>query len=154
MGKSKRDNAFPHGGSLRNIKEDNLTTSRKKIQEGDIGQEEINTYAKKEANDGDKQIFTVIQRQKLVEPKYKPTRKGYDFMGWEVIRYKKDANTGDYTDEIDTSYRDTYKVPELYSFGNDVVAPVYLKAIWVPNARVDVKTTNIYLHLMKSWKRN
>ena len=134
----------PNGGSLRNIKEDNLTTSRKKIQEGDIGQEEINTYAKKEDNDGDKQIFTVIQRQKLVEPKYKPTRKGYDFMGWEVIRYKKNAK-GDYTDEIDTSYRDTYKVPELYSFGNDVVAPVYLKAIWVPNARVDVKVEHYML---------
>lgn len=135
----------PNGGSLRNIKEDNLTTSRKKIQEGDIGQEEINTYAKKEANEGDKQIFTVIQRQKLVEPKYKPTRKGYDFMGWEVIRYKKDANTGDYTNEQDTSYRETYKVPELYSFGNDVVAPVYLKAIWVPNARVDVKVEHYML---------
>ena len=134
----------PNGGSLRNIKEDNLTTSRKKIQEGDIGQEEINTYAKKEANDGDKQVFTVIQRQKLVEPKYKPTRKGYVFMGWEVIRYKKNAQ-GDYTDEIDNSYRDTYKVPELYSFGNDVVAPVYLKAIWVPNARVDVKVEHYML---------
>lgn len=135
----------PNGGSLRNIKEENLTTSRKKIQEGDIGQEEINTYAKKEANDGDKQIFTVIQRQKLVEPKYKPTRKGYDFMGWEVIRYKKDATTGDYTNEIDNSYRETYKVPELYSFGNDVVAPIYLKAIWVPNARVDVKVEHYKL---------
>ena len=134
----------PNGGSLRNIKEEKLTTSRKKIQEGDIGQEEINTYAKKEANEGDKQIFTVIQRQKLVEPKYKPTRKGYDFMGWEVIRYKKNAK-GDYTDEIDTSYRDTYKVPELYSFGNDVVAPVYLKAIWVPNERVDVKVEHYML---------
>ena len=135
----------PNGGSLRNIKEENLTISRKKIQEGDIGQEEINTYAKKEANEGDKQIFTVIQRQKLVEPKYKPTRKGYDFMGWEVIRYKKDAKTGDYKDEIDNSYRETYKVPELYSFGNDVVAPVYLKAIWVPNARVDVKVEHYML---------
>ena len=134
----------PNGGSLRNIKEEDLTTSRKKIQEGDIGQEEINTYAKKEANDGDKQVFTVIQRQKLVEPKNKPTRKGYDFMGWEVIRYKKNQK-GDYTDEIDTSYRDTYKVPELYSFGNDVVAPVYLKAIWVPNNRVDVKVEHYFL---------
>lgn len=128
----------PNGGSLRNIREENLTKERKKIQVGDIGQEEIKTFAKKEANEGNKQVFTVIQRQKLVEPKYKPTRKGYDFMGWEVIRYKKNQK-GDYTDEIDTSYRDTYKVPELYSFGNDVVAPVYLKAIWVPNNRVDVK---------------
>ena len=137
----------PNGGNLRNIKEENLTTSRKKIQEGDIGQEEINTYAKKEANDGDKQVFTVIQRQKLVEPKFKPTRKGYDFMGWEVIRYKKDATTGDYTNEIDNSYRETYKVPELYSFGNDVVSPIYLKAIWVPNDRVDVKVVHHFLSL-------
>ena len=134
----------PNGGNLRNIKDENLTTSRKKIQEGDIGQEEINTYAKKEKNDGDKQVFTVIQRQKLVEPK-KPTRKGYDFMGWEVIRYKKDAKTGDYTDQIDNSYRETYKVPELYSFGNDVVAPVYLKAIWVPNNRVDIDVLHYFL---------
>ena len=140
----------PNGGNLRNIKEENLTTSRKKIQEGDIGQEEENTYAKKgylkegpTTPDG-KQIFTVIQRQKLVEPKNKPTRKGYDFMGWEVIRYKKDAK-GDYTNEIDDSYHKTYKVPELYSFGNDVVAPVYLKAIWVPNQRVDVKVEHYML---------
>lgn len=136
----------PNGGKLRNIKEENLTTERKKIQEGDIGQEEVNTYAKKgylkeepTTKDG-KQIFTVIQRQKLVEP-VKPERKGYDFMGWEVVRYKKD-NKGDYTDEVDTSYRDKYGVPELYTFGNDVVGPVYLKAIWNPNQRVDVKVVH------------
>lgn len=134
----------PNGGNLRSIDETKVTQKRKTIQEGDIGQIEENTYAKKEANDGDKQVFTVIQRQKLVEPKFKPTRKGYDFMGWEVIRYKKNQK-GDYTDEIDTSYRDTYKVPELYSFGNDVVAPVYLKAIWVPNQRVDIEILHYYL---------
>ena len=143
----------PNGGNLSSIDEAKVTQKRKKIQEGDIGQEEINTYAKKgyktepaTTKDG-KQIFTVIQRQKLVEPKDKPTKKGYDFMGWEVIRYKKDPATGDYTDEIDNSYRETYKVPELYSFGNDVVAPVYLKAIWVPNDRVDVKVEHHILSL-------
>ena len=67
-------------------------------------------------------------------------------MGWEVIRYKKD-NKGDYTNEQDTSYKDTYKVPELYSFGNDVVSPIYLKAIWVPNDRVDVKVVHHFLSL-------
>lgn len=141
----------PDGGNLRRINEENLTKERKTIQEGDIGQEEVNTYAKKgyleegpTTQDG-KQIFTVIQRQKLVEPNFKPTKKGYDFMGWEVIRYKKDAKTGDYTDEIDNSYRETYKVPELYSFGNDVVSPIYLKAIWVPNERVDVKIEHYFL---------
>ena len=134
----------PNGGALRNIKEEDLTTSRKKIQVGDIGQEKIETFAKKEANEGDKQVFTVIQRQKLVEPKNKPTRKGYDFMGWEVIRYKKNEK-GDYTDKIDNSYRETYKVPELYSFGNDVVSPIYLKAIWVPNQRVDIDVFHYFL---------
>ena len=135
----------PNGGVLGNIKEENLTQKRKTIQEGDIGKEEKNTYAKKEANEGDKQVFTVIQRQKLVEPKFKPTRKGYDFMGWEVIHYKRDAKTGDYTNEQDTSYRDTYKVPELYSFGNDVVSPVYLKAIWVKSDVVDIESHHHFL---------
>ena len=134
----------PNGGKLGNINEENLTQERKTIQEGDIGQIEENTYAKKEANEGDKQIFTVIQRQKLVEPKFKPTRKGYDFMGWEVIRYTKDAD-GKYTGQIDTSYRDTYKVPELYSFGNDVVSPVYLKAIWVKSDVVDIESHHHFL---------
>ena len=134
----------PDGGKLKTIKEENLTTERKKIQEGDIGQEEVKTYPIKEKNGGNKQVFTVIQRQKLVEPKFVPEKKGYDFMGWEVIRYKKNEK-GDYTDEIDNSYRDTYKVPELYSFGNDVVSPIYLKAIWVPNARVDVKVEHYIL---------
>lgn len=135
----------PDGGRLRTIKSENLTTERKTIQVGDKGQEEIKTFPIKEANDGNKQVFTVIQRQKLVEPKFVPEKKGYDFMGWEVIRYKKDANTGDYTTEIDDSYRKTYKVPELYSFGNDVVSPIYLKAIWVPNQRVDVKVEHYFL---------
>ncbi len=139
----------PNGGDLSSIDETKLTQKRKTIQEGDIGQEEINTYAKKgylkepaTTTDG-KQIFTVIQRQKLVEPK-KPTRKGYDFMGWEIIRYKKDANSN-YTTEQDTTYRETYKVPELYSFGNDVVSPLYLKAIWVPNEKVDVDVLHYFL---------
>ena len=147
----------PDGGKLRSIKEENLTTSRKTIQEGDIGQEEVKTYPIKEKNDGNKQVFTVIQRQKLVEPNFKPEKKGYDFMGWEVIRYKKDAK-GDYTDEIDDSYRKTYKVPELYSFGNDVVSPIYLKAIWVPNQRVDIDVFHYYLdkdyNLDKSIEQN
>ena len=135
----------PNGGSLNSIDETKVTQKRKTIQVGDKGQEETKTFAQKEKNEGDKQVFTVIQRQKLVEPK-KPTRKGYDFMGWEIIHYKKNAK-GDYTDEIDNSYRETYKVPELYSFGNDVVAPVYLKAIWVPNDRVDVKVVHHFLSL-------
>ena len=134
----------PNGGSLRTIDENKLTTERKTVKEGDIGQEKETTYPIKEPNDGNKQVFKVFHKQKLIEPKFKPVRKGYDFMGWEIIRYKKNEQ-GDYTEEIDNSYRETYKVPELYSFGNDVVSPIYLKAIWVPNARVDVKVLHYYL---------
>ncbi len=135
----------PDGGKLEDIKEDNVTTERKKIKEGDIGQEDENTYAKKESGNGgeDKQVFTVVQRQKLVEPK-KPEKKGYDFLGWEVVHYTRDEN-GNYTNEQDNSYREKYKVPELYSFGTDVVGPIYLKAIWVPNQRVDVEVEHYFL---------
>ena len=134
----------PNGGSLRTIDENKLTTERKTVKEGDIGQEKETTYPIKEKSEGDKQVFKVVHKQKLVEPKFKPVRKGYDFMGWEIIRYKKNEQ-GDYTEEIDNSYRETYKVPELYSFGNEVVSPIYLKAIWVPNARVDVEVLHYYL---------
>lgn len=134
----------PNGGSLRTIDENKLTTERKTVKEGDIGQEKETTYPIKEKSVGDKQVFKVFHKQELVEPKFKPVRRGYDFMGWEIIRYIKDEN-GNYTDEIDNSYRETYKVPELYSFGNDVVSPIYLKAIWVPNARVDINVLHYYL---------
>ncbi|MBS4881517.1 MAG: InlB B-repeat-containing protein [Peptoniphilus harei] len=134
----------PNGGSLRTIDENKLTTERKTVKEGDIGQEKETTYPIKEKNEDNKQVFTVVHKQKLVEPKFKPVRRGYDFMGWEIIRYKKNEQ-GDYTEEIDNSYRETYKVPELYSFGNDVVSPIYLKAIWVPNARVDIDVLHYYL---------
>ena len=137
----------PDGGKLDPIDEATITTTRKTIKEGDTGDEKEITYAKKEANEDDKQIFTVVQRQTLVEPQ-KPTKKGYDFLGWEIIRYKKD-DKGHYTTEKDTQraedYINEYKVPELYTFGNDVVSPLYLKAIWVPNQRVDVKVEHYFL---------
>ena len=133
----------PNGGKLDSIEEKNVTTAQKTILEGDIADQKEVTYAKKGENEGDKQVFTVVQRQKLVEPK-KPTRKGYSFMGWEVLHYKKDAK-GNYTQEVDTSYHDIYGVPELYSYRNDVVSPIYLKAIWVENDMVDVKVFHHFL---------
>ena len=135
----------PNGGNLSSIDEAKVTQKRKTIQVGDKGQEETKTFAQKEKNEGDKQVFTVIQRQKLVEPA-KPTRKGYDFMGWEFVRYEKDAKGND-TKTVDTSYRDTYHLPELYSFGNDVVSNVHLKAIWVKNDIVDIKAYHHFLDL-------
>lgn len=134
----------PNGGNLESIAAENVTTARKTIMEGDINDQKEVTYATKGEPEGDKQVFTLVQRQKLVAPK-NPSRKDYSFMGWEVQRLKKDASTGEYTEEVDTSYRDTYGVPELYSFGNDVVSPIYLKAIWVPNNRVDVKVFHHFL---------
>ena len=137
----------PNGGTLSTIKPKDLTTEMKTIKEGDIGREEENTYPVK-GYEGEKvkegtQVFTVVQKQKLKNLP-KPERYGYDFLGWEVIRYQK-APGGGYTNDQDTSYRDKYKVPELYSFGTDVVSPVYLKAIWVENKRAEVKVLHYYL---------
>lgn len=154
----------PDGGRLENMSTDNLTMGKKEIQEGDIGQEKLKTYPvkgyedpnlSKEENEekaaedkkAGRQVFTLIQRQQLKEPS-PPEKKGYTFMGWQVQYYKKDAN-GNYTDEIDEDqtkdYENEYIVPELYSFGNDVVSPLKLKAIWVPNQRLDVKAKHYYL---------
>ena len=134
----------PDGGSLESLSENTLTTSKKTITEGDAGEETEVTYPIKEPSVGDKQVFTVLNRQILNKPKNKPTKKGYDFMGWEVIYYLKNED-GEYTEKQDTSYHDQYGVPELYTFGNEVVSPIYLKAIWVPNDRVDVKIEHYFL---------
>ncbi|WP_122820764.1 InlB B-repeat-containing protein [Varibaculum vaginae] len=133
----------PNGGKLDPIAAEKVTTARKTIKEGDINDQKEVTYATKGTDEGDKQVFTLVQRQKLGAPQ-KPTRKGYSFMGWEVLRYTKDAD-GNYTEQADTSYRKTYGVPELYSFGNDVVAPIYLKAIWVKNDMQDVQVFHHFL---------
>lgn len=97
----------PNGGNLESIAAENVTTARKTIMEGDINDQKEVTYVTKGEPEGDKQVFTLVQRQKLVAPKKNPSREGYSFMGWEVQRLKKDANTGEYTEEVDTSYRDT-----------------------------------------------
>ena len=127
----------PNGGSLSSIKAEDLTKSKKTIQEGDIGQEEKKTYPEKKPNDGKKQIFTVIQRQQLKELK-EPQRWGYDFLGWEWVKFNADGTE-------DKTYFNDYKVPELYSFGNDVVSDVYLRAIWVKN---DLQTVMAYHHIL------
>lgn len=136
----------PDGGTLPDISETTVTQQRKTISEGDAGQGQKVTYPIKGENVGDKQIFTVLHRQKLVELQgnAQPTKEGYSFSGWEVLHYLKDAN-GNYTEKFDTSYREENKVPELYAFGNDVVDPIYLKAIWVPKNKEDVTVYNHFL---------
>ena len=133
----------PDGGNLLQLDEQTLTKTQRTILEGDADQEVEVTYPHKLANDGDKQQFTVLQRQQLVKPPT-PTRDGYNFLGWEVLRYKKDAD-GTYTTKFDDSYSKTYGVPELYYFGNDVVSPIYLKAIWVKDNLEKVTVYHYFL---------
>lgn len=133
----------PNGGELPAIDAKTIVKNQKTILEGDIGQTKQVTYPTKREDDGKKQVFTVLQRQQLIEPA-KPTRAGYSFVGWEVVHYKKDAS-GNYTDEQDNSYRENYKVPELYSFGNDVVSPIYLKAVWLPD---NLEKVTVYHHFL------
>ncbi|MDY6077396.1 InlB B-repeat-containing protein [Mobiluncus sp.] len=133
----------PNGGNLAPLDEQKLTKTQKTILEGHAEQQVEVTYPHKLANDGDKQQFTVLQRQKLVKPPT-PTRDGYNFLGWEVLRYKKDAD-GTYTTKFDDSYSQTYGVPELYYFGNDIVSPIYLKAIWVKDNLEKVTVYHYFL---------
>ena len=136
-----------NGGTLPSINTDNLTFEKKTIVEGDIGQEKEVTYPINGEKTGDKEVFTVVQHQKLKLPE-KPKRKGYEFRGWELIRYQRDKD-GNYTDVLDTDYSRKYRevsgCPELYAFGNDVVSPIYLRAIWVPTDTVDVKVKHYFL---------
>ena len=132
----------PNEGILGPISEKKLTENTKTIKEGDVGNQIEVTYPIKEESDGDKQVFTVLNRQILKKPA-NPTRKGYDFMGWEVIPYKKVDDQ--YVLDESGSFRNSYGVPELYTFGNEVVSHIYLKAIWVPNDRVDVKIEHYFL---------
>lgn len=133
----------PNGGKLGEVTPEMLTTEKRTIAEGDINDQKINTYPQKEANDGDKQKFTVIHLQKLKELP-EPKKDGFDFMGWEFVRYEKDENGKD-TSIVDNSYFDTYKVSELYTFGNEVVSNVHLRAIWIKNEIVDVE---LYHHFL------
>ena len=149
----------PNGGKMPDLKPKTITSEEKTIREGDIGFEREVTYplAGYKNQDGTeikptvdgKKIFTVIQRQKLVPPEI-PTRKGYEFMGWELVRYKKDDKGNLKLDQNknpieDTLYRDEFDVPELYSFDNDVVSDLYLRAIWNKNDLIDIK---VYHHFL------
>ena len=123
----------PNQGTLRDIKADELTKDKVTVDKDGKPTE----YPIKEPNEGNKQVFTFNNLQKL-ENLPNPTRKGYDFLGWEWVRYKEDGT-------VDDSYTKTYHVPEKYPFGNKVVSNVYLKAIWVENNRVDVE---VYHHFI------
>ena len=124
----------PHGGEMKELTVDDIIDRRVTNSRG----EEVKDVAVKEPNDGDRQIFTVNHRQRLQNPG-KPKRKGYNFLGWELVRYKDGKEDG--------SYKRDYHVPELYAFSNDMVSDVYLRAIWLKNDRVDVP---VYHHFIDS----
>ena len=124
----------PHGGEMKNLTVDDIMDKRVTNNRG----EAVQDVAKKEDNDGDRQIFTVNHRQRLQNPG-RPKRKGYNFLGWELVRYKDGKEDG--------SYKGDYHVPELYAFSNDMVSDVYLRAIWLKNDRVDVP---VYHHFIDS----
>ena len=148
----------PNQGKMPDLKPKTITREEKTIKEGDIGLEKEVTYPKagyKDENGKEiaptvngKKIFTVVQRQKLVPPEI-PTREGYEFMGWELVRFKKDDEgklelvNGEPV--IDTSYRKKYSVPELYAFDNDVVSDLYLRAIWNKNDLINIVAYHHYL---------
>ena len=123
----------PNQGTIRDIEAKDLTKNEVTVDKDGKPTE----YPIKENNVEGKQVFTVNNLQQLKNLP-NPTRKGYDFLGWEWVRYREDGT-------VDDSYTKTYHVPEKYPFGNDVVSNVYLKAIWVDNNRVDVE---VYHHFI------
>lgn len=122
----------PAGGELADLAVKDVVTQE--ISDGAVT---------KEKSEGDKQNFSVKHTQTLKNLPW-PTRKGYDFLGWEWVRYKASDGTAP-NGEIDDEYRTTYGVPEQYPFGNKVVSDIYLKAIWADNARMDIP---VYHHFI------
>ncbi len=74
--------------------------------------------------------FTVEHRKKVNEQDLKvPTRKGYDFYGWELAK-KGDVEVKDHTP---------------YAFGNKVVEDITLKAVWIKDTRYNGNFKHVFL---------
>lgn len=74
--------------------------------------------------------FTVEHRKKVNEQDLKvPTRKGYDFYGWEL------AKKGD----------EELNVHTPYAFSNQVVEDITLKAVWIKDTRYNGTFNHIFL---------
>ena len=140
----------PNGGSLRDLSTENISDETKKLERD--GEE--HTYPEKVAGEN---TFNFVHKMILKEPQdatkniIEPTRPGYNFAGWEFVRYTKDENGND-TEVVDTSYKDLYKVPEMYHFGNEVVSNVHLRAIWNKQDLVTVKAIHHFLNANYSEK--
>ena len=129
----------PNGGDINSIEQNDIAThkdgERIKIST-EFGKVPYKSPEKFE-NEGNVQVFDVANRMTIKEPP-RPQRDGYDFLGWELVTYNEDGSE-------DTSYKDKYEVPRLYSFGNEITSDLYLRAIWAKNSLVDVK---VYHHLL------
>lgn len=124
----------PNGGALSDIKDTDIATAKA----GDpitttAGRHGPQKYVMpvKESNEGDKQVFTVSHRMSIKPPKA-PTRVGYDFMGWEFVRYDENG-------KVDNYFANEFKLPELYAYGNEVVSDLHLRAIWNKNPGADIR---------------
>lgn len=135
----------PNGGSLADLSTKNISDESKKIEK------DGETHIYPEKVDGEKNTFKFVHKMILKEPKdatkniIEPTRPRYNFAGWEYVKYTKDENGND-TEVVDTSYKDQYKVPEMYHFGNKVVGNVHLRAIWNKQDLVTVKAIHHFLN--------
>lgn len=129
----------PNGGDINSIEQNDIAThkdgERIKIST-EFGKVPYKSPKKLE-NEGNVQVFDVANRMTIKQPP-KPQRDGYDFLGWELVTYNEDGSE-------DKSYKDKYKVPRLYSFGNEIISDLHLRAIWAKNSLVDVK---VYHHLL------
>ena len=74
--------------------------------------------------------FTVKHRKKVNEQDLKvPTRKGYDFYGWELAKKGNEE----------------LKVHTPYAFSNQVVEDITLKAVWIKDTRYNGTFNHVFL---------
>lgn len=80
-----------------------------------------------------KKVFTIDNALSIKIPQNPPKRKGHDFLGWELLTDNQTREAG---------YRQKYDAPKLYSFGNEIMSNIHLRAIWNNNGLEDVKVTH------------
>lgn len=96
----------------------------------DYNMNQIGNDGKEKPNTDVKETRTVNRYDSLDEKKISiPTRKGYDFYGWELVK------KGDQVVAANTPY----------AFGNKIVEDITLKAVWVEDTRYNGTFKHIFL---------
>lgn len=96
----------------------------------DYNMNQIGNDGKEKPNTDVKETRTVNRYDSLDEKKISiPTRKGYDFYGWELVK------KGDQVVAANTPY----------AFGNKVVEDITLKAVWIEDTRYNGTFKHIFL---------